>query len=82
MSSATPNDPFSRLTAHADSPSDGAADPPMQVEYRGTPGPLFLRGLKTAWLTLVTLGLTAFGRHRGVIQWNIPETGWKNCSAF
>ncbi|PLS19991.1 DUF898 family protein [Neptunicoccus cionae] len=60
MSSATPNDPFSRLTAHADSPSDGPTDPPMQVDYRGTQGPLFRLGLKTALLTLVTLGLYRF----------------------
>lgn len=59
MSSAASNDPFSRLAAPD---SDGAtpADPPMEIEYRGTQGPLFKLGLKTALLTLVTLGIYRF----------------------
>lgn len=59
MSSAASNDPFSRLTA-PDSHGRPPVDPPMEIEYRGTQGPLFKLGLKTSLLTLVTLGIYRF----------------------
>nr|WP_323782048.1 DUF898 family protein [Amylibacter sp.] len=59
MSSAASNDPYSRLTA-PDSDGTPPTDPPMDIEYRGTQGPLFKLGLKTALLTLVTLGIYRF----------------------
>jgi uncharacterized membrane protein YjgN (DUF898 family) len=59
MSSDYSKDPFARLRAEP-LPTSGAASPLMPIEYRGTQGPLFRLGLRTALLTLVTLGIYRF----------------------
>lgn len=59
MSSGTSNDPFARLT-QSDTRVAHAASEPMPLEYRGEQGPLFWLALKTAVLTLITLGFYRF----------------------
>ena len=59
MSSDFSNDPFARLTTQ-DTRTARASSAPMSIEYRGTQGPLFWLALKTALLTLVTLGIYRF----------------------
>jgi uncharacterized membrane protein YjgN (DUF898 family) len=59
MGSDFSNDPFTRLTAN-DGREARASEPPMAIEYRGVQGPLFKLALKTALLTLATLGIYRF----------------------
>ncbi len=59
MSSDFSNDPFARLTQE-DTRVATAASPPMDLQYRGEQGPLFWLALKTAILTLITLGFYRF----------------------
>ncbi|MDB4558843.1 YjgN family protein [Amylibacter sp.] len=59
MSSDVSNDPFSRLHREETRVAT-AASPPMDVEYRGAQSPLFWLALRTALLTLVTLGFYRF----------------------
>lgn len=59
MSSDFSSDPFSRLTQD-DTRVAAAASPPMGSNYRGEQGPLFWLALKTALLTLITLGFYRF----------------------
>ncbi len=59
MSSGTSNDPFARLT-QPDTRVAQAASEPMALDYRGEQGPLFWLALKTALLTLITLGFYRF----------------------
>lgn len=53
------NDPFARLT-QTDTRVAHAAAEPMDLEYRGQQGPLFWLALRTAILTLFTLGIYRF----------------------
>jgi uncharacterized membrane protein YjgN (DUF898 family) len=59
MSSDFSNDPFSRLQ-QPDTRVAAAASPPMETDYRGEQGPLFWLALRTALLTLITLGFYRF----------------------
>lgn len=59
MSSDFSNDPFARLH-QTDTRVAAASSPPMDLEYRGEQGPLFWLALKTAVLTLITLGFYRF----------------------
>lgn len=59
MSSDFSSDPFARLTQN-DTRVAAASSPPMAVGYRGEQGPLFWLALKTALLTLITLGFYRF----------------------
>lgn len=59
MSSDFSNDTFARLPQN-DTRAAHAASPPMDLQYRGEQGPLFWLALKTALLTLITLGFYRF----------------------